>query len=806
MTTQSHSDADARDDVLELTRHPRLIPILPMIYVAWSDGDLSDDEIREIRGTAAGQDWLGESAKRKLAEWLDPEDPPDAKSLNALLRWLKGHRSAMSVDEKCSLAEYGAALARLELQKDGDGETPASGGSDDLNDVDREWLRDSTHEALQELESALGVAGSDASRELLEDERGGDRDKHPVEEPEAAFDVMKMMKLLDGEGRPVWEQMRQLLQEDAFEYQHDLGVEAYREQVLEWLQRLADEGYGRLPFPEEAGGTGDFQSFMAAFESLAMFDQSLVVKYGVQFGLFGGSIYFLGNERHRETYLPDVASLELPGGFAMTELGHGSNVRDLETTATYDSDNDEIVINTPTETARKEWIGNAAAHGEMVTVFAQLEVDGDQHGVHAFLVRIRDEHGGPRDGVTIEDCGHKMGLNGVDNGRLTFDDVRIPRKQMLDRYGGVDASGEYDSPIPSKTKRFFTMIGTLVGGRVSVAAAGLTAMKSALTIATRYGVQRRQFGPAGEPEMPIIDYRSHQRRLLPRIARAYALNFGVRYVQKRYLERDEDDSREVEALAAGMKAYATELSVDGIQEAREACGGMGYLSENRISELRKDVDIYQTFEGDNTVLMMLVARSLMTKFNNQFQDARFFSTVRYVAEQAAATAQEWNPVLGRNTDSEHLRGRDFQLTAFQHREGDLLRSAATRIKRRIDDGMDAYLAFNDVQDHMLSLARAHIERVVFEQFLGAIDEKTDEGAERDQLEQLRQLFGIDRLFEDIGWFLENGLVEPVKAKAIRTELNALCEEVRPQAVHLVDAFGIPDDVLSAPIAVPDRDI
>src|SRR5690606_15000125 len=123
--------------------------------------------------------------------------------------------------------------------------------------------------------------------------------------------------------------------------------------------------------------------------------------------------------------------------------------------------------------AHKEWLGNAARHGRMATVFAQLVTPAGRHGVHAFLVPIRDERGEPMPGVRIGDTGLKEGLNGVDNGRLWFDQVRIPRTHLLDRFGQVAADGSYTSPIESPARRFFTMIGTLVGGRITI---GLSAL------------------------------------------------------------------------------------------------------------------------------------------------------------------------------------------------------------------------------------------------------------------------------------------------------------------------------------------
>ena len=269
------------------------------------------------------------------------------------------------------------------------------------------------------------------------------------------------------------------------------------------------------------------EKFIVAFETLAYHDLSLVIIYGVQFGLFGGSIQQLGTPKHHQQYLPRVGTTALPGCFAMSELGHGSNVRELLTTATYDAEIEGFIVHTPSDFARKEWIGNAARHGRLATVFAQLVIGEQSYGVHAFLVPLRDEEGNMLPDIRIEDCGEKMGLNGVDNGRIWFDQVWIPRENLLDRFATVHPDGTYESPIPSSSKRFFTMLGTLVGGRISVAAAGLSAAKSGLTIAIRYGNRRRQFGPKDEPETPILDYRTHQRRLFPPLANAYALTFAL---------------------------------------------------------------------------------------------------------------------------------------------------------------------------------------------------------------------------------------------------------------------------------------
>jgi acyl-CoA oxidase len=267
----------------------------------------------------------------------------------------------------------------------------------------------------------------------------------------------------------------------------------------------------------------------------------------------------------------------------------------------------------------------------------------------------------------------------------------------------------------------------------------------------------------------------------------------------RFLARSEEDEREVEALAAGLKSVATWHATRTIQDARECCGGQGYLSTNRFPALKADSDIFTTFEGDNTVLMQLVAKSLLTDYKQQFSGFSFTSALRFLAGQADTTLSKLDPLTSRRTDSAHLRSASFQLELMQIRERSLVASVARRFKRRLDDKVDAFDAMIDVQDHLMAAAHAHMERVILEQFVFASERAGD--AERAQLLTLRALYGLERIEHDLAWFMENSLVEAAKARAIRAEVNALCEEVREQAVPLTQAFLIPDELLGAPIAV-----
>jgi acyl-CoA oxidase len=771
-------DSTRAHSIDELARDRPLLPFLPLVYVAWADGELSSREIKGIAQQVGLQGGLDPGCRRRLAGWLDPDDPPSPRDLAAILRTIRQIAPALPADAKLTLAELGCRLVERDLEEQGMAADPVVAS------------------ALAELEAALGVAGTEVSRELLSKTRpSADGEIHPVA---ASFSPPVLQALLDAPYEAIRTRVRELLSEPEFEYQQELDRSAHRRLVTRWCRRLAEEGLGALSFPRDCGGADDLGAFIAVFETLAHHDSSLLVKFGVQFGLFGGSVLQLGTERHHRAYLEDIGKMALPGCFAMSETGHGSNVQELETVARYDAEQQEFVISTPTPRDRKDWIGNAAVDGRIATVFAQLQVGEDDYGVHGFLVPIRDGEGEALPGVAIEDCGLKEGLNGVDNGRITFSNVRVPRQNLLDRFASVAADGVYSSDIASPSKRFFTMLGTLVGGRISVAGASVASAKTGLAIAIRYATRRRQFGAAGRPETLLLDYKAHQRKLLPRLAATFAIDFAHKQLVREFLARG-DDARKIETFAAGLKVYASRFNVDTLQVCREACGGQGYLAQNRICILRDDTDVFTTFEGDNTVLMLLVAKARLTEYRHQFSDQRLGGLVRLLAAKAITAVSELNPVVTRTTDDEHLQDRGFLNAAFRYREDHMLETLALRLRNRLERGMETFEAFNDCQDHALKLAEAHIERVVADATLEVASDNRGEDLGH-ILDRLARLFCLWRLEKRRGWFLANGYFERPKAKAIRNLVMRISAELRPEAEALVDSFGIPDQILAAPIA------
>jgi acyl-CoA oxidase len=326
------------------------------------------------------------------------------------------------------------------------------------------WGTEKGVRTLESVEELLGVLGGEAARELMETEEAP---SVPREREPASWE-RELARLLDRDHAPYRRRVLELLADPRIRVPDGLPTDEHRERVLEAVEQLAAEGLGTVGYLEGLGGRGDLPASIAVFETLAYGNLSVLVKHGVQFGLFGGSILQLGTERHHRELLPRVGRMELPGIYAMTERERGSNVRELQTRARYLPESGELEVHTPHPGAVKDWLGNAALHGRMAVVFAQLEVDGEEHGVHAILVPVRDAKGRSLPGIRIEDCGEKVGLHGVDNGRLSFDRVRVPRENLLDRFAEITADGAYRSPIPSPGRRFFTMLATLVAGRVSM--------------------------------------------------------------------------------------------------------------------------------------------------------------------------------------------------------------------------------------------------------------------------------------------------------------------------------------------------
>lgn len=587
----------------------------------------------------------------------------------------------------------------------------------------------------------------------------------------------------------------------------------HRELCRQHLRLVISAGYNPMKYFDN-----DYKKYFYLAELYSLIDLSSMVKMGVQYSLWGGSVVNLGTEKHRAKYFDDIDSFRLPGCFAMTELRHGSNVAGLQTTATFDVKSDQWDIHTPDEGAIKWWIGNAAEDGRAATVFARLRIPSsgvraasgssggdetamDDHGVHAFIVPLRDDSGATLPDVEIRDCGYKVGLNGVDNGAIRFTHVKIPRENLLDRFASVDRAGQYSSPLPSASKRFAATLGELTGGRVGLTAGSLGVLKGAVTIAIRYASQRHQFGPPDSAEIAVLDYQSLQWKLMPMMATAYALHFAKNQLVDMYcdMKRSHDDDliADVHSFSAGMKAYTTAYTASALSVCRESCGGHGYAAINRLGLLRSDHDIFQTFEGDNTVLQQQVAAMLLKQYQEQFIKGGVTATWAYLRHWATGALPP-NPLVSHDTSPRHLRDPSFLKKALRYRVARLLHTVALRLRKHTKR-LGSFHAWNRCLNHLLALAKAHQEALMLSAFYAGVASAVDPDC-RKALKALADLFALKLIYDEM-LFRNDQYISPEKSKAIARLVEDLCLEVRGVALPLVAAFAIPDHILRAPIGL-----
>lgn len=641
-----------------------------------------------------------------------------------------------------------------------------------------------------------------------------------AERAKANFNVTAMSHALDG-GSPslVRKRIFEFMEKDPL-FRLNLSTTMdpvkHRAWVLECLKRITAAGLLRFEDYKK-----DSLVFGEVIDSFAYLDGSLAVKIGVNHGLFGSALMNLASEEQQKRFIPDLQSGKILGCFALTELLHGSNAQQIQTIAEYDSKLDKIVLKTPDDGALKWWIGNAAENADFAAVFCQLYVAGKHHGVHCVLAQIR--HAGPNGdkvldpNVEIGDCGFKVGLNGVDNGWIRFNNFAVPRDYLLGKFAVINEKGEYISPIASPTKRFSSMIGALLGGRVSIIFSSVINLKSVLAISIRYAAVRKQFGPDKDSEVPILEYRTHQHTLMPYLAACYALDFMKRGVAQKLIDAKivgngtDEEVAEVHMLSAGLKAISSDLAYDAADAGRQLCGGHGFSALSRLGHIRNDADVQRTYEGANSVMMQQVAMVLLKNYNKEFGGPGIFGVMKYVNKGLENFVKTANPFQIYATDENLLRSAKFQVDALQYRAAHMLSSLAMRLRSRVGSASGSksekaaqfFNAWNEVLPHAIALGQAHMEYFILSQFVVEIEKVKDVSLQR-VLYSLRALYGLSCVLNDIEFF--HSISSHTKIRSMRKVHDKLCVEVRQQSIPLVDAWGIPDFLLASPLGTSDGDI
>ncbi|XP_047330733.1 peroxisomal acyl-coenzyme A oxidase 1-like isoform X1 [Impatiens glandulifera] len=517
----------------------------------------------------------------------------------------------------------------------------------------------------------------------------------------------------------------------------------------------------------------------------------------LHWGMFIPSIKGQGTEEQQKKWLPLAYKMQIIGCYAQTELGHGSNVQGLETTATFDPQTDEFVIHSPTLTSSKWWPGGLGKVSTHAVVYARLITMGQDYGVHGFLVQLRSlEDHTPLPGITVGDIGMKFGngaYNTMDNGVLVFDHVRIPRDQMLMKVSQVTKKGEYiQSDVPRQL-----VYGTMVYVRQTIVSGASSFLSRAVCIATRYSAVRRQFGSKdGGEETQVIDYKTQQSRLFPLIASAYAFRFVGEWLKWLYTDvtqrlqaSDFSTLPEAHACTAGLKSLTTTATADGIEECRKLCGGHGYLCSSGLPELLAVYVPNCTYEGDNIVLLLQVARFLM-KTVSQLNSGK-----KPVGTTTAYLGRIEQQLTFR---SDVQKAEDWLkpgaiLRVFEARSARMAVACATNLKKfsNQEEG------FSELSIDLIEASIAHCQVIIVSKFIEKLEGEIPGYGVKQQLEVLCFIYALSLLHKHQGDFLATKSINPDQAHLANEMLRSLYTKVRPNAVSLVDSFNHTDHLLDS---------
>ncbi|XP_062976396.1 peroxisomal acyl-coenzyme A oxidase 1 isoform X2 [Elgaria multicarinata webbii] len=520
--------------------------------------------------------------------------------------------------------------------------------------------------------------------------------------------------------------------------------------------------------------------------------------FGLHYSMFTPTIENQCTVTQKKKWLPLASTFQIIGTYAQTEMGHGTHLRGLETTATYDPATQEFILNSPTVTSIKWWPGGLGKTSNHAIVLAQLYTQGKCHGLHAFIVPIRQlgTHE-PLPGITVGDIGPKFGYDEMDNGYLKMDNFRIPRENMLMKHAKVEPDGTYVKPLNAKLT-----YGTMVFIRSIIVGDAARSLARACTIAIRYSAVRHQSElKPGEPEPQILDYQTQQYKLFPLLATAYAFHFVGAYMKDTYrritgniTQGDLSELPELHALSAGLKAFSSWIANAGIEECRMACGGHGYSRCSGLPDIYVNFTPSCTYEGENTVMMLQTARFLVKSYTQVSSGQLVSGMMSYLNDLPEQRIQP-QQVAARPT-TVHINNPSSLVEVYKLRASRLVEFAAKNLQAELNRRKSKEDAWNRTSVDLVRASEAHCHYVVVKLFTAKLSEIGDPNV-RAALNNLCLLYALHGIIKNTGDFLQGGILTNAQIIQVNQRVKELLAIIRPNAVALVDSFDFHDSVLGS---------
>eukprot|EP00041_Stephanoeca_diplocostata_P030742 m.938171 g.938171 ORF g.938171 m.938171 type:complete len:669 (-) comp23816_c0_seq4:379-2385(-) len=499
-----------------------------------------------------------------------------------------------------------------------------------------------------------------------------------------------------------------------------------------------------------------------------------------------------GTEAQQKVWLERARNGDFIGAYAQSELGHGSNVRGIETIARFDPTTREYIIHSPTLTSLKWWPTGMYASTHAI-VFAQLIIGDVNHGFHGFMVQLRRADGTLMPGIELGEIGPKLNSTSNNIGYCRFTHVHVPMDRLFSKYSRVTPNGEYVAAPKALSK--FRYIAMMLA-RVSIIAAAYEKLAQAATIAIRYSAVRQQgFSADGSgQEHYVLDYTMQQYRTFKAVALAYCLLWNRRYITDfiQQVQKDlqtngsADGLPELHATLSGMKATSTVWAHDAIEECRKCCGGQGFLKSSGIAKMAPDFSEWVTVEGEQVILSLQCARFLLKAVQDVLDGKTVAATAQYLGEKFSGPV-DFESATG---IMQLFRARSIKLVGRLHRE----------YHKKVATGVSSDVAWNECAWLAYRASEAHVSYVMLQNNHLAIEkyfaDASQAGVKLVMLHLLR-LWTLQCMTENGGDFV--GILTEHDMETLDAEVGRMLKLIRPDVVALVDSFGFLDAQLKSAI-------